>query len=87
MREICTGTDSFKKVNTRGFPTAPPKEQPWMKLVSGQKKSEAGALDKMVVVCSLTHDYGWSPFPPPTPHLTVTQAAPVLVATRLSCAT
>ncbi len=69
MREICTDTDSFKKVNTLGFPTAPPKEQPWMKLVAAHKKPESGALDKMVVVCSLTHDYGLSHHLPLGKHL------------------
>ena len=58
MRDITTGSDFFKALDPRGFPAAQEKERPWQKLVSAQKKREYGAVDKMVVVCSQTYDYG-----------------------------
>jgi hypothetical protein len=58
MREICTDADFFKSLNPRGYPAVQEKARPWQKLVSSQKKREYGAVEKLVVICSQTHDHG-----------------------------
>jgi predicted RNase H-like nuclease len=54
----------FNNVNTKGYPAVQQKDQPWRKYVAAaqeNKKSEADG--RMVVICSLRHDYGISSSP------------------------
>jgi hypothetical protein len=54
-------TTFFQSVGLRSYPGATQKkEQPWMQYVSAAQASKQPAeqSDRMVVICSLKHDYG-----------------------------
>jgi len=60
MREMASASEFFRSVDPRGYPTVQEKTRPWKRLLPSNegKKGPVEGSEKMVVVCSLLHDYG-----------------------------
>lgn len=65
--EAITGKDFFNTVSRDGYPSAKPKAQPWKDVWNGAKPKDVQADGRMLVACSLRHDYGMLHFH--APHL------------------
>ncbi|RMZ83335.1 hypothetical protein DV737_g1738, partial [Chaetothyriales sp. CBS 132003] len=51
----------FQDIDIKGYPAVQQKEQPWTKYIAATEASKkAQQADRMVVLCSLRHDYGSS---------------------------
>ena len=58
MEAITGRSDFFANVGRDGHPGAKVKVQPWKTIWTGTQAKQAHADGKMIVACSLRHDYG-----------------------------